>query len=163
MNYAEIARWSVVASSIAFAIVAVWGFRKLAIPAIAASSEAKNNELAVAEARLEKMRAKVVALQAALATADAEAASIRTRAQEQSERERAAALEESKVAGERVIRNAQGELDRARAAAGEALRDEFLQRALEEARTQATHKADASVNARLLDRFIESIQHGGLN
>lgn len=163
MNYAEIARWSIIASSIAFAIVVVWGFRKLGVPAIAASNAAKNEEIAQSERRLEAMKAKVAALQTDFASADADAAAIRARAQEQAKRENDAAVQEAKAGGERVLQNAQGELERSRTAARETLRHDLLEKALQAARTEAAKRADPALNARLLDRFIDSLHHGGLN
>ncbi|MFN2527777.1 MAG: hypothetical protein ABR584_03575 [Candidatus Baltobacteraceae bacterium] len=163
MNYGEIARWSVVASSIAFALVLIWGFRKLAVPAIAASNEAKNQEIAQTEKRLAGMKAQVEELKGNLASADSDASAIRARGEEQAEREREAALAEAKAAGERALRSAEGELERARIAAREQLRDEFASKALHSARTQAAQKASPVVNQQLVGRFIESIDHGGLN
>lgn len=163
MNYAEIARWSIIASSIAFAVILVWGFRKLGVPAIAASNDAKNREIAQSEQRLAAIKARVAAQQADFASADSDAAAIRARAQEQANREHDAALQEAKAGGERVVQNARGELERSRAAARDALRDELLAKALHEARAQAAKRADPAVNARLLDRFIDSLDRGGLN
>ena len=163
MNYGEIARWSVVASSIAFAIVLIWGFRKLGVPAIAASNEAKNQEIVQAEARLSQMKAQAEQLKGSLASADSDATAIRARAEEQAQREREAALAEAQAAGERALRNAEGELDRARVSAREQLREELLSKALQSARTQAVQKSDRAVNQQLVERFIDSIERGGLN
>ncbi|MDQ6931435.1 MAG: hypothetical protein M3126_12300 [Candidatus Eremiobacteraeota bacterium] len=163
MNYAEIARWSIIASSIAFAVILVWGFRKLGVPAIAASNDAKNREIAASEQRLAAIKARVAAQQADFASADSDAAAIRARAQEQANREHDAALQEATAGGERVVQNARGELERSRAAARDILRDELLAKALHEARAQAAKRADSAVNARLLDRFIDSLDRGGLN
>ena len=163
MNYGEVARWSVVASSFFFAILIIWGFRKLAIPAISAAQEAKNQEIAMAEMRLQQMKAQVAELQSHLASADADAQAIRGRSQEQARRERDAALQEAKLAGERALHSAQGELERARIAAREILRDELASKALQVARSQAAAKSDSSVNAKLLDRFIDTIERGALN
>lgn len=157
MNYGEIARWSVVASSIAFAVVLIWGFRKLGVPAIAKAQEAKNQEIAAAEARVQRMKAQVEGLQGQLASADSDAAAIRQRAEEQAQRERVAMLEEAKRSGERVVQNAEGELTRARAAARVALRNELVSSALELARKEASARIDESVNAQLVDRFMRSI------
>lgn len=163
MSYGEIARWSVVASSLFFAILIVWGFRKLAIPAITAAQEAKNQEIAMAELRLQQMKVKAEELRAQLASADLDAQAIRQRSREQAQREREAAVQEAKLAGERALRNAEGELGRARIAAGEALREDLLNKALQLARTGAAEKSDRAVNAKLVDRFIDTIERGALN
>lgn len=163
MNYGEIARWSVVASSLAFAIVLIWGMRRFAIPAIAAANEAKNLELAHAEARLTEIRLQVERLRGSSADAESDAAAIRARGEEQARRESAAALEEARSGGERVLRNAHGELERARAAASESLRNEFLEKALARARDEAAKRVTPGVNSELVDRFVNTLGHGGLN
>ena len=163
MNYAEIARWSVVASSVIFGIMLVWGFRKFAVPMITASAKAKNEEIGTAERHLQEMRAKVDQLRAHVADADADAASIRARGTEQARREHDLIVSEAEAAGERALRNASGELERARAAAREQLREELLEKALQSARQEAQTRVTPSVNAQLLDRFIGSIERGGLN
>ena len=163
MNYGEIARWSVVASSLAFAIVLIWGMRKFAIPAIAAANEAKNQELAQAEARLAEIRSHVERLRGSSADAESDAAAIRARGEEQAQREAEAALAEARSAGERALRNAQGELERARAAARQSLQNELLEKALARARGEAAKRVTPAVNSELVDRFVNTLGHGGLN
>ncbi|MBV8153722.1 MAG: hypothetical protein JOY98_04835, partial [Candidatus Eremiobacteraeota bacterium] len=61
-------------------------------------------------------------------------------------------------AGERALAGAGGELQRARAAAREQLRGEMLDRALARARGEASRRVDAATNARLVDRFLRSLE-----
>lgn len=163
MNYEAIAVWSQVVSSVLFMAVLVWMFVKLIIPLVMTAQTNKNEEIARAEARRDAAKTRLEELRAHTGNADADAAAIKERASAQGQRELQTALAEAKEAGERALRNAAGELDRARAAAREALRNELLDKALTRAREEASKRVTPSVNAALVERFVNSIDHGGLN
>ena len=163
MNYEAIAIWSQVASSILFLVVLVWMFRKFIIPVVMTAQKNKNEEIARAEQRRDAAKVKLEELRATIGNADEDAEAIKQRAVAQAERELAAAVAEAKAAGERALHNAQGELDRARAAARETLRNEFVDKALVRAREEAAKRVTPAVNAQLVDRFVETLERGGLN
>lgn len=161
--WAEIARWSVVASSIIFAVFIVWMFRKFIVPAIDAAQRAKNEEIALAERHLADAKERVVQLQTEVARADSDAAAIRRRGEEQGTVEYQATVRDARDAGERALRNAGGELDRARAAGREKFRTKLVDRALEVASTRATERVDGAVNQRLVEGFMHSLERGAGN
>lgn len=163
MNYEAIAIWSQVASSILFLVVLVWMFRKFIIPVVMTAQKNKNEEIARAEQRRDAAKVKLEELRATIGNADEDAEAIKQRAVAQAERELAVAVAEAKAAGERALHNAQGELDRARAAARETLRNEFVDKALVRAREEAAKRVTPAVNAQLVDRFVETLERGGLN
>ncbi|MBV9270248.1 MAG: hypothetical protein JO165_04085 [Candidatus Eremiobacteraeota bacterium] len=161
--WAEIARWSVVASSVIFAMFLVWMFRKFIVPAIEAAQRAKNEEIAAAERHLADANERCAQLEAEVARADSDAAAIRRRGEEQGGVEYQATVREATEAGERALRNAGGELDRARAVAREQLRTKLVERALDIADARAAERVDANVNERLIKEFVNSLQRGGSN
>lgn len=163
MNYEAIAVWSQVAGSVLFIVVLVWLFNKFMIPAVVAAAKAKNEEIALAERRRDDMKAHVELLRGSLGAAQKDAQAIKARAIDQAQHERERALEESRLAGERQVRSADGELERARAAARESFRNELLEKALGAARSQAASRVDAGTNSRLVDQFLHSLERGGLN
>lgn len=163
MNYEAIAVWSQVISSILFLAVLIWMFVKLIIPLVMTAQKNKNDEIARAEQRRDAAKARLEELRSSTGDADADAAAIKERAGAQAEREVQSAVAEAAAAGERALRNAQGELERARAAASESLRNEFLEKALARARDEAAKRVTAGVNSELVDRFVNTLGHGGLN
>jgi F0F1-type ATP synthase membrane subunit b/b' len=58
------------------------------------------------------------------------------------------------------VRNAEGELARARMAAREQLREALATKALEIARTSANMRIDTTTNAHLVQEFIEQVSRG---
>ena len=72
-------------------------------------------------------------------------------------------MREAREAGERALRNAGGELDRARAFAREQLRTKLVDRALDIADARAVERVDAGVNERLVKEFVNSLQRGASN
>ena len=163
MNYEAIAIWSQVISSVLFMVVLVWMFNKFAIPLVLSAQKSKNEEIARTEQHRDQAKATVAKLRMEMGEAEHDAQAILERAAEQAAHERQHAVEEAKAAGERSLRSASGELDRAREAARIQLRNELAERALELARRDARSRVNADVNARLVQRFTESIEHGGLN
>jgi F-type H+-transporting ATPase subunit b len=156
-SYEQLAVWSQVLGSIAFLVVLVYLFRRFVAPAVAASKERKNAELAEAERRRDAARDLVAVAQHELAVADDDVQAIRERAARDAARERERIVEDAKGEGERLLRNADGELDRGRAAAQEILRDELLAKALEIAR-EAAAKVDPATNERLVAGVVATLE-----
>jgi F0F1-type ATP synthase membrane subunit b/b' len=123
----------------------------------------QNAKLAEAERHRDEAKAVLESLQGELGAAQTDAGAIKQRVAAQGESEREAVIREAREAGERALRNAQGELARSRTAARERLRDELLERALGIARIQATERVDANVNQELVTSFLGSLEHGGRN
>ena len=157
MNYELIAVWSQVFCFIAFAIFAVWIWQKAVTPAIVAAQEAQNQRLAELEARLAKMEADREEARIAAARAQDEAKLIVSRVDDLVAREREKYLAEIRSEGERELRSAEGELERARHSARERLREETLASALEIARARALAEVDASAERSLRERFVSAL------
>lgn len=160
MNYTQIAEYSQIASAVLFVVVMVWIWIKFIQPAVLNAQQNANAQIAEAERHRDEAKAALDSLQGEVASAQRDAAAIRERCDVQAQTEREATLREAREAGERSVRNAQGELARARAAAREQLRDELLNQALKLARTQAAERVDERVNAQLVGSFLSSIARG---
>lgn len=160
MNYEQIAVWSNVACALLFYVVIVWMWIKFAQPAVLAAQANTNKLLAESERHRDEAKASLDVLRSEIKGADRDAAAIRARSVEFASRERDAVLSEAREAGERTLRNAAGELDRARAAAREDLRTELLEKALNLAKSDATARVDAGLNAKLVADFVNSIAKG---
>ena len=158
MNYEQIAVWSQVISAILFIVVMVWVWGKFIQPAVLAAQENHNKQLAESERHRDEAKASLEALRGEISGAQRDAELIRQRATEQAGREKDATIAEARETGERSVRNAGGELERARYAARDRLRIELLERALHAARTKAAQRVDASVNAKLVNSFVSSIE-----
>jgi F0F1-type ATP synthase membrane subunit b/b' len=158
MNYAVIAFWSQIAAFVAFAIGIVWVWKRFMEPAVIAAKDASNRTIAEAERHREEAVAALDVLREEISGAEQDGQAIRRRAADQARHEHEAAIAEANEAGERQIRNADGELERARLASRDRLRDEILERALATARSQAAGRVDAAVNAALVDRFIAGLE-----
>jgi F-type H+-transporting ATPase subunit b len=164
VNYTAIAEYSQIASAVLFVIVMIWIWMKFIQPAVIAAQQNANAQLSEGERHRDEAKAQLDALQGETAKAQGDAQAIKQRVEAQAQAERDAILREAREAGERSVRNAEGELDRSRLAAREKLRDDLLEQALQLARTQASQKVDASVNGKLVASFLNSIEHrGGLN
>lgn len=158
MNYELISTWSQVISSVLFLAVMIWLAVKLGGPAVLAARDEKNKQIAEAERHRDEARAALELLRADMQGASQDAEAIRARAAQQAAHERAAALAEAKEAGERSLRVADGELERARLAARDRLRTEILDRALEIARSDASARMDAAANAKLVATFVSTLE-----
>jgi F0F1-type ATP synthase membrane subunit b/b' len=156
--YIEIAIWSQVASSICFmaALVFVW-FRWLQ-PVLLAAQARSNEQIALAERHRDEVKGALVALREEIGSAQRDAELIAQRAELHAAREHEALVTDAREAGERSLRDAQGELERARAAARERLRDELVERALRIARGDAVTLVTAPLDARLIERFVGSLE-----
>jgi F-type H+-transporting ATPase subunit b len=163
MDYEQIAKWSDIISAILFLAVMVWLWMKYIAPAVLAAQENTNRQLAEAERHRDEAKAALELLRQEIEGAKRDAQLIHERAARQAGHEAEATIVDAKAAGERALRNAQGELDRARAAAREALREELAAKALDLARKEAQTRVDGSVNTQLVDRFVASLEHGARN
>jgi F0F1-type ATP synthase membrane subunit b/b' len=155
--YEQIALWSQVLGSIAFIVVVLYLFRRFVAPAVVASQARKNAELIEAEQRRDAAKGDVGVAQRELEAAQHEVAAILERAGVDGKRERERLIAEATSEGERLVRNAQGELARGREAARVALRDELLEKALTVARESAPRRIDAGKDYELVEAVLASI------
>jgi F-type H+-transporting ATPase subunit b len=160
MNYEAIATWSQVISSFAFLGVLVYLWTKFIQPAVLTAQENANRRIAEAERHRDEAKAALETLGNEIAGAKRDAGAIVARADEQARHEHTRTLEETREAGQRALRNAQGELERARAAARERLRTDLLDRALAIAHGEAQRCVDDNVNGQLVHRFITALERG---
>jgi len=160
VNYEQLAIWSQVISALLFmaAMVAIW--IKWILPAVLAGQAAHNEQVAQAERHRDEAKAAVEALRREIDGARRDAELIRERATHQAELETEAAIAEARAAGERSLRNAAGELARARAEARERLRGELIEKALTSAQTEATSRMNAVTNTGLIDRLVATLEQG---
>lgn len=160
MNYEMIAFWSQIAGFVLFVAALVWAWNKFLTPALSASSKASNDHIVLAERHRDEMRGALESLRHAIDGAKLDAQAMIVRVKERAQHERDAILTEAKDAGERLVRNAGGELARSRMAAREQLRETLAAKALEIARTSANNRIDTTTNARLVQEFIEQVSRG---
>ena len=158
--FEHVALWSQVAGSVAFLLVLILLFRKYLIPAVIANQAARNAQLAEAEARRTRIQTEAAQARGEIEAADRDAAEIRNRVARVTQRDRARALDEAKAEGERLVRNAEGELERARLAARDRLRIELIEKALAKARAQASGRVSDSVNKALVDATVDDLARG---
>jgi len=163
VNYEDIAVWSQVISALLFMGVLVWMWFKFIQPAVLAAQANHNKQIAEAERHRDEAKDSLNALRQEIDGAQRDAALIAQRANEQAARESETTIADARENGDRTLRSALGELDRARAAARETLRAELLERALEEARKSAAARVDAGTNTQLVNRFVSSLESGGSN
>lgn len=163
MNYTAIAEYSQIASAVLFVIAMAWIWVKFIAPAVIAAQQNANAQLAQAERHRDEAKAQLESLRGETDAAKRDAIAIKHRVEAQAKAECEAMLAEAQRAGERAVANAQGELDRSRAAARERLRDELLDQALTLARTQAHERVDAGVNAQLVGSFLNNLERGARN
>ena len=158
INYEEIAKWSDIVSALLFLAVLVWLWFKYIQPAVLAAQVKSNELIKLAERHRDEAKAAIDLLHHEIEGAQHDAGSIRERAQGQAQREADAIVADANTTGERALRNAQGELERARAAARQELRDEFAGRALDLARSQAQTRVDGALNGKLVAAFMASLE-----
>ena len=158
--FVQVALWSQVAGSVAFLIVLIVLFRKFMIPAVLANQAARNAQLAETEARRSRIQTEAAQARGEIEAADRDAAEIRNRVAHATERDRAHALDEAKAEGERLVRNAEGELERARIAARDRLRIELIEKALRKARAQASGRVSDAVNTALVETTVADLTRG---
>ncbi len=158
MNYDAIAMWSQVVSSIAFLFVLAWLWVRFVQPAVVAAQEANNRSIAEGERHRDEAKAKLDELRAGIGDAQRDADLIRKRGEDAAKLEYDAAVADAKESGERTLRNARGELDRALAGARERLRQDLVVKAFSLARGDAERGMDPAVNERLLSGFVASLE-----
>lgn len=160
MSLELLAQWSQIAGAVVFVVVVFLVWRRWIAPAVLSYQEAKNAELAEAEARRDRMQAEADAARAGAEHVAAEARTIRERAAGEADHERKRILAEAQDEAERLIRNAKSEIERARMAARARLRIEFIEKALIKARKQAAGVVDDAMNAALIEETVETMVHG---
>jgi F0F1-type ATP synthase membrane subunit b/b' len=155
--YESLAVWSQVVGAIVFLGVLVWLFVKFVTPAIRASQERANAELAESERCRDEAKADLERARAEVATADNDVLAIGQRAERDAVRERERLLSEAKAEGERVVRNAEGELARGRYAARAKLRSELVDKAVDIAR-EAAARLDETADQRVIGGVLQAIE-----
>lgn len=145
-------------SAILFALIMVWMWIKFIAPALKVAQDNENKQIALTELHLEESKAALDQLRQENQGAARDAEAIRKRAAELAAYERDIALAEAKESGERVLHNAAGELDRARAAGRERLRTELVDRVLGIARARAIQRVDGATDAKLIASFVASVE-----
>ncbi|HEX4012560.1 MAG TPA: hypothetical protein VHX17_01585 [Candidatus Cybelea sp.] len=155
--YIQIAVWSQVASSVIFIGVLVYMWKRFAMPVLMAAQERSNRQIAEAERHRDEVKGALGALHDEIASAGRDARLIAQRADLHAAREREAMIAEATESGERSLRDAQGELERARAAARQRLRDELVERALTIAREDAVQRIGPSLDERLIAGFASTL------
>jgi F0F1-type ATP synthase membrane subunit b/b' len=158
--YVEISIWSQAASSILFLAALAFVWYRWILPVLLAAQARSNQQIAEAERHRDEVKGALGALKEEIENAQRDAKLIVQRAELHAIREREAILADAKASGERMLHDAQGELDRARAAARQRLRDELVQRALQIARGDAAARVGAPLDAALIERFIGSLEKG---
>lgn len=161
MNYAAIAEWSQVASALLFMAALVWLWVKFIQPAVLTAQAAQNARINEAERHRDEAKAALEDLQREIGTAQQDAVAIKDRIAAQIAAEREIVLREAREAGERALRDAEGELARARSAARVRLRDEMLEKALGLARQDAARRIDAAADKKLAASFVRSLERSG--
>jgi len=159
--YLHIAVWSQILSSIVFIAVLVFMWNKWVMPVVLSAQERSNRQIAEAERHRDEVKGALDALRGEIETARHDAGLIEHRAGVRAEHEREALLREAAEAGERTLADARLELDRARAAARQRLRDEMVARALGIAREEAVRRLGPALDARFVDRFTDSLEAAG--
>ena len=156
--YVQVAVWSQVVSAVLFMCVLAWLWFKYLQPAILTAQERHTKQIAQAERHRDEAKATLEMLRNEIGGAERDAELIRTRAEAQAKREHEATVAETREAGERAAHGAQAEFARALASARDRLRVELLDKALARAREDAAQRIDADANARLVDRFVASLE-----
>lgn len=156
--YLHIAIWSQVVSSIVFIAVLVFLWMRWLMPVFLAAQERSNRQITEAERHRDEVKGALEALRGEMETARHDAGLIAQRASQHAEHERQLVLQEATEAGERALADAGRELDRARAAARQRLRDELVERALRLAREDAVSRIGPALDARFVERFTQGLE-----
>lgn len=156
--YVNLAIWSQVASAVVFIGALVYLWVRYLQPMVLDAQARSNAQVAEAERHRDNAKTALDALLAEVDGAAHDAELIRARAKHQAELEHEAIVAEANSAGERLLRNASGELERSRAAARERLRAELVVRALELVRKEAEERIDSPVQKRLVDGFLGTLE-----
>jgi len=160
MNYEAVAQWSQIVSAILFIIFLAWLWVRYIQPMVLQAQQNANAQVAEAERHRDQAKTELESLRGEIDKARRDAAAIKQRVQAQAKAECEAIVNEARRAADRSVQNAQGELDRARAAARERLREELLDRALGLARGRAQQLVDDRMNAKLVGSFVAKLEQG---
>ncbi|MEO6990962.1 MAG: ATP synthase F0 subunit B [Candidatus Baltobacteraceae bacterium] len=155
--YESLAAWSQIAGAAVFVAGLVYVFVRFVIPAVRASEEHKNAELAEAERRRDDAKVDADRARAELEAATRDVAAIGERSDRDAVRERQRLLAEAQSEGERIVRNAEGELARGRYAARALLREELIAKAVGIARNAAA-TADDAADRRVVGQVMDTIE-----
>lgn len=156
--YIQIALWSQVVAAIVFIAVLVYMWFRWIQPVVMAAQERSNRQIAEAERHRDEVKGALETLRGEIETARHDAKLIEERAGARAQHEREAVLREATEAGERAIADAGRELERARAAARQRLRDELVENALRIAREDAARQIGPALDARFIERFAGSLK-----
>lgn len=156
--YLKIALYSQVISAVVFIAVLVWMWFKWILPVIMAAQDRSNKQIAEAERHRDEARQALTALHTDIESARRDAGLISERAEVHAQHERDAVIAEATAAGERQVRDAGGELERARAVARQRLRDSLVAAALQIARSEAPERLGAAGERRLVDAVIGTLE-----
>jgi F0F1-type ATP synthase membrane subunit b/b' len=159
--YLHIALWSQIVSSIVFIGLLVYMWNRWVMPVVLAAQDRSNRQIAEAERHRDEVKGALAALRQEIETAQHDAQLIEGRASRRAEHERELLLKEATEAGERAVADAGRELERARAAARNRLRDEILERALQAARADASRRVGPALDARFVDRLTAELEQVG--
>ena len=157
--YIKLALWSQIVSSVVFIAVLVFMWVRWIVPVVLAAQERSNRQIADAERHRDEVKGALEALHAEIETARHDAQLIVERAASRAEHERELLVKEAGEAGERTLADANRELERARAAARQRLRDEILAQALDLAHDEAKARVGPELDARFIERFAGSLEH----
>ncbi len=160
--YEHVAVWSQVVASALFIVALVYGWIRFLSPAVAKSAERKNAELLEAEQRRDAAKERVEVAQRDLERAAEDVRAITARANRDANELRARIISEAHAEGKRTVRNAEGELERSRAAAREQFRADLLERAMAIARDAAS-RLDDETNRRLVAEAVAGAERGAGN
>ena len=160
MSLETLAQVSQIVGAVVFIIAMIVIWNKYIAPGVKAYQDAKNAELAEQESRRERMRADVGAARTEVETADAAARMIRERVGTAAVRDRDKAIDDARHEAERIVNNAEGELARARYAARDRLRVEFIEKALAKARADAPGRIDETRNSQLVESTVTDLVRG---
>jgi F0F1-type ATP synthase membrane subunit b/b' len=158
MNYEAIAEWSQVVSALLFLATLVFMWVKFLQPAVLTAQAAQNARIVEAERHRDAAKGALEGLRADIEAAQSDAAAIKNRVGSLIAAERETVLREAREAGERALRDAQGELARARAAAAAQLRDELIDKAMIRAKETAGRRVDAAAERKLVGSFVRSLE-----
>jgi F-type H+-transporting ATPase subunit b len=158
--YLEISIWSQAVSSILFVAALVFIWYRWLWPVLLAAQAQSNRQIAEAERHRDEVKGALESLKGEIESARRDAALIAQRAELHAQRERESLLSETTQAGERALSDAQGELERARDEARRRLRDELVSQALTIARDAAAARVGPSLDAGLIEHFINTLQAG---
>ena len=160
--YLKIALYSQVVSAIVFIAVLIYMWVRWILPVVMAAQDRSNKQIADSERHRDEARDALTALHGDIDGARRDAGLIVERAEVHARHEREATLAEATAAGERQIRDAAGELERARGVARQRLRDAMIAGALQIARAEAPGRLGAAGERRLVDAVVGSLEasHG---